>query len=224
MDPNANLTELRRLVVKLLTDADYIGREEDGKRLAELCAALDGWLTGGGFLPAVWGDREPTADAKRAALVRDAAEAEETISLMKLEAHATWQALRAERAALPTPGEIAARAASRVAVSPGCLGVPKCHGSYNGEHVLSCPLHKPAPAVPGPTRAAFLVAYRFKLSFMSWARNDPGLLDKFMCTVEDTLTGRSNLWLWDSPLVREAFTEIGGTGRLTLKALRALPA
>lgn len=54
MDPNANLEELRTLAGSVATDIDYIGREEDARRLAELVLALDGWLSKGGFLPSEW--------------------------------------------------------------------------------------------------------------------------------------------------------------------------
>ena len=52
MDPDANLTEQRRLVARLLNQepphlADYL-------RLAELVDALDEWLQKGGALPREW--------------------------------------------------------------------------------------------------------------------------------------------------------------------------
>lgn len=43
MDPDATLANIRRLL-----DGD------DPDALADAVAALDGWLTGGGFLPAAW--------------------------------------------------------------------------------------------------------------------------------------------------------------------------
>ena len=42
MDPKANLAEIRRICEE---------RQEDGDRLVELIAALDEWITGGGFSP-----------------------------------------------------------------------------------------------------------------------------------------------------------------------------
>ncbi|TMC07896.1 MAG: hypothetical protein E6J41_15275 [Chloroflexi bacterium] len=51
MDPNAALVEIRRLLAR--------GRFEDlaptdSHRLVELVEGLDGWIAGGGFLPALW--------------------------------------------------------------------------------------------------------------------------------------------------------------------------
>jgi hypothetical protein len=46
MDPNATLAEIRELDASLLS--------EDPERLVELVRSLDGWLTGGGCLPAAW--------------------------------------------------------------------------------------------------------------------------------------------------------------------------
>lgn len=58
MDPNANLEELRRLAESMLEayeDEDSNGiDQDDAARLAELVQALDGWITGGGFLPSAW--------------------------------------------------------------------------------------------------------------------------------------------------------------------------
>lgn len=54
MDVNATLREMReiseRINALLITDADPV----DADRLAELFAALDGWLSKGGFLPRDW--------------------------------------------------------------------------------------------------------------------------------------------------------------------------
>lgn len=70
MDPNANLEELRRIVTELsdpeflmrYVERDPAGVAADVTRLAELCAALDGWLSKGGFLPRDW---EPGTEARR---------------------------------------------------------------------------------------------------------------------------------------------------------------
>lgn len=51
MDPDANLTELRRLVSGVLQDPAY---EPVAVRTAELFEALDRWISRGGFLPAAW--------------------------------------------------------------------------------------------------------------------------------------------------------------------------
>ncbi len=51
MDPNANLAEQRRILAR--RDAGT-ARLADYERLADLVAALDQWITGGGFLPDAW--------------------------------------------------------------------------------------------------------------------------------------------------------------------------
>lgn len=58
MDPNATLAEMRRLVGRMLDDESEHVDSGDAVRLAALLEALDGWITGGGFLPAAW--RRPT--------------------------------------------------------------------------------------------------------------------------------------------------------------------
>ncbi len=63
MDPTANLSEQREIVKRMLAAEHF---DTDAMRLAELCKALDDWLTGGGFKPAPW-------DYGRARLARDAA-------------------------------------------------------------------------------------------------------------------------------------------------------
>ncbi len=69
MDPNANLSETRRIVrtINEIQDAcpddgDYTDRQlqqlaRHANRLAELSEALDGWLSSGGFFPSRWGVR-----------------------------------------------------------------------------------------------------------------------------------------------------------------------
>ena len=67
MDPNANLREQRQLaaaITKIFNAADpdtgsFTEQQRDdlnsaGIRLAELVAALDQWISGGGFLPGSW--------------------------------------------------------------------------------------------------------------------------------------------------------------------------
>lgn len=49
MDPNATLAEIRR-TLKVMGDDPA----EPQGNLGELIAALDGWLTTGGFLPSAW--------------------------------------------------------------------------------------------------------------------------------------------------------------------------
>lgn len=50
MDPNANLKEIRAI----LAEAQKGISPNAADRLVELVEALDGWLTGGGFLPQPW--------------------------------------------------------------------------------------------------------------------------------------------------------------------------
>jgi len=69
MDPDAALAELRRLLRR--------GAEGDAvadvlPRIVELIEALDGWITRGGFLPAVWRDGAEV-DAVRVAGIVDRA-------------------------------------------------------------------------------------------------------------------------------------------------------
>jgi hypothetical protein len=57
MDPNANLAEQLRLAALLVDDMWNLPlreQQDNAARLAELVRSLDGWLKGGGFLPAPW--------------------------------------------------------------------------------------------------------------------------------------------------------------------------
>lgn len=59
MDPNANLEEQRRIVMRMLDHSCSVSCScnqcaHDGARLAELVKALDEWITKGGFLPQAW--------------------------------------------------------------------------------------------------------------------------------------------------------------------------
>lgn len=56
MDPDANLTEQRRLAVRILRaeDVEQPISAEDAARLASLVLALAEWIERGGFVPAVW--------------------------------------------------------------------------------------------------------------------------------------------------------------------------
>lgn len=55
MDPNANLKEQREIAHELLHRALTPNEaKRKAERLAELVEALDGWIAGGGFLPADW--------------------------------------------------------------------------------------------------------------------------------------------------------------------------
>lgn len=68
MDPDAALEELRRLTALILDeDRQLVMSSIDGanlgEELAEGFAALDGWLSGGGFPPREWQDRPPTTSS-----------------------------------------------------------------------------------------------------------------------------------------------------------------
>ena len=56
MDPNANLSEIRGLILKaeVLETEDKSLPSDDSDRLVELVNALDEWMTAGGFLPRHW--------------------------------------------------------------------------------------------------------------------------------------------------------------------------
>ena len=54
MDPDANLRELRALADAILQGEGTPADCRRAVRLAELVEALDGWLSGGGFLPRKW--------------------------------------------------------------------------------------------------------------------------------------------------------------------------
>jgi hypothetical protein len=60
MDPNANLDEqlgLARDLTEAIENGDEL-EEDDVERLCDLVHALDGWITGGGFLPTRWKRKE----------------------------------------------------------------------------------------------------------------------------------------------------------------------
>lgn len=72
-------------------------------------------------------------------------------------------------------------------------------------------------------RKAFLAAYRADL----WVRyvwaQDTAKLDRFMASAERTISTKATTWNHDSESVRAAWRRIGGKGKPSLKALRALP-
>lgn len=73
-------------------------------------------------------------------------------------------------------------------------------------------------------RTAFLTAYRAALlSRFAWAQ-DTAKLDKFMASVQTTVSTSAATWNHDGDAVTAAWRSIGGKGKPTLKALRALPA
>ena len=73
------------------------------------------------------------------------------------------------------------------------------------------------------TRQNFVTAYRAELiARYEWTR-DIGKLDRFMLSVSDTLNG-ANTWNPEGEAVTAAWHAIGGKGKPTKKALRALMA
>ena len=81
------------------------------------------------------------------------------------------------------------------------------------------------------TKKTFIEAYRAALlvrygpnTANDWAA-DPIKLDRFMSTCAETLNGTSCLWscVPTSKVQKAAWAAIGGQGRLSLQALRALP-
>lgn len=72
------------------------------------------------------------------------------------------------------------------------------------------------------TKQAFLTAYRQSLlARYPWAQNNDKL-ERFLSSCEVTLNGGSS-WNHDGDSVVDAWKAIGGQGKPTLKALRALP-
>lgn len=73
------------------------------------------------------------------------------------------------------------------------------------------------------TKVSFLEAYRAALvATYPWAA-DVTRLNRFMASCVWTLEGPSATWNHDGEAVTAAWRAIGGKGRPTLKALRALP-
>ena len=62
MDPNANLTEQRRLIAKLSDPLSPLYDEQDRQadlgRIVDLAQTLDQWISKGGFLPDAWNPRK----------------------------------------------------------------------------------------------------------------------------------------------------------------------
>ena len=72
------------------------------------------------------------------------------------------------------------------------------------------------------TKDKFLAAYEQSiLQTYGWAKND-NTRGKFMKSVQETLAGAAT-WDHSGPVAVDAWHAIGGRGRPTLKALRALP-
>lgn len=71
-------------------------------------------------------------------------------------------------------------------------------------------------------RTIFLATYRTELlARFPWAQ-DAAKLDKFMASVALTISTTSATWNHDGDAVTAAWRAIGGKGKPTLKALRAL--
>jgi hypothetical protein len=73
------------------------------------------------------------------------------------------------------------------------------------------------------TRQAFLREYRADLcARYDWAYGDERL-DRFMASVERTISTKAKTWNHTGEAVTAAWRSIGGKGKPTLIALRALP-
>ena len=71
---------------------------------------------------------------------------------------------------------------------------------------------------------AFIALYRAELiKRYPWAQ-DAAKLDKFMASCTETVSTVRTTWNHDGEAVTAAWRGIGGKGKPTLKALRALPA
>ncbi len=71
------------------------------------------------------------------------------------------------------------------------------------------------------TKQQFITIYREKVSALPWAI-DSEKLERFMQSASDTIENKTNSWNHDGPSTIVAWREIGGKGKPTLKALRAL--
>ena len=54
MDPDETLRLLRLTIKQMRVDTDPAIRKAHADEVAEYAEALDGWITGGGFLPKDW--------------------------------------------------------------------------------------------------------------------------------------------------------------------------
>lgn len=72
-------------------------------------------------------------------------------------------------------------------------------------------------------RKTFLATYRAELlASYDWSK-DPAKLDRYMASVEATVSGEAKTWNASGPSLDSAWRKIGGKGKPTLKALRAMP-
>lgn len=73
------------------------------------------------------------------------------------------------------------------------------------------------------SQASFLATYREILyARYAWAQNDSKLA-LFMISVQRTIEGPEKTWNHDGDAVAATWRIMGGKGKLTIKALRALP-
>ncbi len=73
------------------------------------------------------------------------------------------------------------------------------------------------------TQQQFLTAYKAELLQTAHWTTDDEKLARFMRGCEATISGRDTCWNHDGPSCLRAWKAIGGKGKPTLKALRALP-
>lgn len=71
-------------------------------------------------------------------------------------------------------------------------------------------------------KAKYLAALRVALSWYQWAA-DEARLEKYMAVVADSLAGKGPGYEFNGVASCQAWKEIGGKGKPSLKALRALP-
>jgi hypothetical protein len=72
------------------------------------------------------------------------------------------------------------------------------------------------------TKDALLIAYRaVLLAEYPWAQ-DADKLDRFLASASRTIRTTAATWNHDSPAMLKAWRSLGGKGRLTLTALRAI--
>ena len=73
------------------------------------------------------------------------------------------------------------------------------------------------------TKTAFLAAYEAQLPKVhAWAM-DPQRLENFMSAIRTYVRDNRRAWLWNSPSSQAAWRAIGCKGRISFKALCALP-
>ena len=73
------------------------------------------------------------------------------------------------------------------------------------------------------TKSELLTAYgRALVAEFDWAK-DQERLARFLFSASRTIRGTAATWNHDSEVIRRVWRELGGKGRVTLKALRALP-